>query len=450
VQQLPRRLGMWSLVAVTMGLLIGSGIFRTPATIADLVGSAPAIAAVWVLGGLATLCLALCLAELGAMFPQAGGAYIYLREAFGPASAFAYGWTYLIVTPSSWAAITLIFAEYLGQFLPLSQTDKRIAATAVLLFVTTASYVSLTFATAIQGVATSAKTFALAGIAVVLFALGDGATGAFAQPAVSGSLTFGAFIVALVAVLWPYEGVVASCAMAGEIRDPQRNVPRALIISVVGVMALYLLINAAYLYVLPVATVASSGLVAADAMQRVTGGAGAAVIAACVMLATFGTVSASAIADPRVFYAMAVDGLFFRRIGLVHPRFQTPHIAVAVCGALSVLYIWVSTFEALAAQFILGVWPLYALTVAGLIWLRRRRPDADRPYRAPLYPLVPIVFLLAATALLVGSMVELPIVSLINFAIIGASYPVYLLWRRAAARAIVPARDVSPEHAGRG
>jgi amino acid transporter len=288
------------------------------------------------------------------MFPQAGGAYVYLREAFGPAAAFAYGWTYLIVTPSSWAAIVLIFAEYLGHFVTLSLTGKRIAATAVLLFCTAASYRSLTFATAIQGAATSGKAFALAAIAVVLFALGDGSTGAFAQPASSSSLTFGAFIVALVAVLWPYEGVVAGCAMAGE---------------------------------------------------------------------------------------------FFRRIGSVHPRFQTPHVSVAVCGALAILYIWISTFEALAAQFILGVWPLYALTVAGLIWLRLRRPDAERPYRAPLYPFVPVIFLLAATALLVGSIMELPVVSAINFAIIGASYPVYLLWRRASARAIVSARDVSPEHA---
>jgi APA family basic amino acid/polyamine antiporter len=159
------------------------------------------------------------------------------------------------------------------------------------------------------------------------------------------------------------------------------------------------------------------------------------VVAACVMLATFGAASASAIADPRVFYAMAVDGLFFRRIGSVHPRFQTPHVAIAVCGALSILYIWVSTFEELAAQFILGVWPLYGLTVAGLIRLRMARPEAERPYRAPLYPLVPIVFLLATAALLGGAFIELPVVSLINFAIIAASYPVYLVWRRTTLRA---------------
>jgi basic amino acid/polyamine antiporter, APA family len=155
-------------------------------------------------------------------------------------------------------------------------------------------------------------------------------------------------------------------------------------------------------------------------------------------LATFGAASASAIADPRVFYAMAIDGLFFRRIGSVHSRFQTPHVAVAVCGALSILYIWVSTFEALAAQFILGVWPLYALTVAGVMRLRRSQPDALRPYRAPLYPLVPIVFLLATVALLGGSLLELPVVTLINFAIIAVSYPVYLIWRRITARGVNP------------
>jgi len=431
-EALPRRLGVWTAAAVTMGIIIGSGIFRTPTTIAQLTGSVGGIALVWTVGGLITLCLAVCLAELATMFPRAGGIYVYLREAYGPAVAFVFGWTFLLVNPAQWAAVSLIFAEYLGAFVPLTPDGKRLTASALVLFVSAANYCSLRFAAGIQNFATSAKVLALAGIALLVFLLGSGhaSDGALMQPVQFALPALGVFGVAVVAVLWPYEGVAASCALSGEVRDPAYTLPRALILSVLGVMALFLFINAAYLYVLPLQAVAGSSLVAADAMRAVSGPTGAAVIAACVMLSTFGTVAAVAIVDPRVFYAMARDGLFFERIGAVHPRYQTPHIAILITAGLAVLYLWVRTFEQLAAQFILGLWLFYALAVAGLVVLRVRRPLAPRPYRTFGYPVVPVLFVLSAGGLLLNSFVELPAIALTNLAVTCTGIPIYFVWKR--------------------
>lgn len=427
---LPRRLGVWTATAIVMGTIIGSGIFGTPASIASAVPSVGAVMVVWIIGGLVTICLALCLAELATMFPRSGGVYVFLREAYGPEMAFVYGWTFLLINPANWAAIATMFAEYLGAFVPVTPTGKHVVASLVVIFVCTANYVSLRFAAGIQNFTTSAKGLALAGIALTIFFLGSSSSGSFAQPVEFSVPSWGLFGVALVAVLWPYEGVAGSSSICGEVRDPARNLPRALITSVVIVMALYLLVNAAYLYVLPIDSIAKSGLVAADAMQAVAGPRGAQALAACVMLSTFGAVAAASISDPRVFYAMARDGLFFKKIGAVHPRFETPHVAIVVSGLLAVVYLWVRSFEELAAQFVLGLWLFYTLAVIGLIVLRFKRPDAARPYRTFLYPVVPVVFVLAAGMLLLNSLVELPTISLANLAVTALGIPVYYIWRR--------------------
>lgn len=417
------------MIAVTMGVMIGSGIFRTPSSIAQMTGSVGGIALIWIAGGLVTLCLALCLAELATMFPRAGGIYVYLHEAYGPAVAFVFGWTFLIINPAQWAAITIIFADYVGAFLPLTASGKRLVASALIVCVSAANYFSLRFASAIQNFTTASKALALAVISLLLLTLGNGSGGALAQPAQWSLPGLGAVGVAIVAVLWPYEGVASSCALSGEVRDPARTLPRALILSVLGVMTLYLLINAAYLHVLPFAVVAGSGFVAAEAMQSVAGSAGAAFISACVLLSTFGAIAATAIVDPRVFYAMARDGLFFKRIGAVHPRYRTPHIAIVVSAALAIVYLWVRTFEELAAQFILGLWLFYALAVLAVIVLRFRRPDSARPYRTVGYPIVPAVFVLCAAGLLVSALIELPAISLINLGVTAAGIPFYLIWK---------------------
>jgi len=441
---LPRRLGFWSAIAVIIGIIIGSGIFKTPASIAQAVDSVWAIMGLWVAGGLVTLCLGLCMAELATLFPHSGGLYVYLREAYGPTVAFVFGWTFLLINPSVWSAIAIIFAQYLGQFVPLSASGQRGAATVLILFVTVTNYFSVRLAVSIQNIATAAKTFALVAVAGIVFGMSDGAGGAFTQPSTVHWPALSALTTAFLAVLFSYEGVAGSCSVFGEVRDPARTLPRALIISVVTVTLLYLLVNAAYLYVLPLQTVATSELVAAQAMAAAIGPAAAAIIAACVMLSTFGAISATAIVDPRVFYAMARDGLFFQSIGTPHPRFQTPHVAVAISGVLACCYVWMRSFEQLAAHFVLGLWPFYLLAVAGLMLLRWRRPDALRPFRTPLYPLVPLVFIMTALGLLVISFIELPETSLINLGVAALGTPVYLVWRRYTTRPTTPpATDLS-------
>jgi len=426
---LPRRLGLWSLVAITMGIMIGSGIFRTPSSIAQMTGSVGGLTLIWSLGGLITLCLALSLAELAAMFPRAGGIYVYLHEAYGPAVAFVFGWTFLIINPAQWAAITVIFAEYASAFLPLTAGGKRLVASALIVFVSAANYFSLRFASALQNFATASKALALAGISVFLFALSGGSTGALSQPITWSLPSISSAAVAIVTVLWPYEGVASACALSGEVRNPARTIPRALVLSVICVTLLYLFINAAYLHVLPFKAVAGSELVAADAMQTVAGRTGAAIIAACVLLSTFGAIAGTAIVDPRVFFAMARDGMFFKRIGAIHPRYQTPHVAIVVSAILAIAYLWVRTFEELAAQFILGLWLFYALAVLAVMVLRIRQPTTPRPYRAVGYPVVPGIFVLSAIGLLAGAFMELPTISLLNLSVTLAGIPVYWVWK---------------------
>src|SRR6266404_5602963 len=358
--ELPRRLSLVSTIAVMVGLIVGSGVFRAPSSVAGAAGSVGAITLVWVIGGLVTLCLALCVAELSTMFPRAGGGFVYLRESFGPATAFAYGWTYLVViTPSAWATIAMVFAEYSG-----------------------------------------------------------------------------AFVVGLVTALWAYDGVVPASSVFGEVRDPARTLPRALVVGVLAVTVIYLGMNAALLYVMPVNAVAASKLVAADAMRAIAGQTGVSIVAAAVMLTTFGALASTALCDPRVVFATAHDGLFFRVIARVHRRFETPHVAVMLCGVLAIVWVWARSLEQLAAQFVLGLWPFYALMVVGLLRLRAMRPDAPRPYRVPLYPWVPLACVAGGVVLLVGSFIELPDVSAINVSIIALAFPIYFAWRAMSGRKV--------------
>jgi len=431
-QGLKRDVGIGVAATVTIGLIIGSGIFRVPATVAAQLGSVSAILVVWVVGGLVTLCLAICLAELATAFPSAGGLYVYLREAYGPALAFVFGWTFLLVNPAMWAAIALIFAEYLGQFMPLSPMAQRFVASGLILTVSAVNFRSVRLAGLVQGIATSAKVLALAAVAGVLLLAGSRAHGSLVAGVTATGVSSKEVVFAVVAVLWSYEGVAAACALAGEVRNPGRTLPRALILGVLAVVALYLLINLAYLYVLPMSVLGASPFVAADAMRAVAGESGAAAIAACVVVSTFGALASTALVDPRVFYAMACDRLFFAAIGKAHPRFQTPHRAVVISAALGCGYVWIRSFEELAAQFVLGMWPFYALAVFGAMRLRRTRPQLERPYRVLGYPLTPVIFLVAALLLIGCSLIELPGVTLLNFAVAAIGFPVYWLWQRPA------------------
>jgi APA family basic amino acid/polyamine antiporter len=435
---LPRRLSAWSLGAITVGIVIGSGIFRSPSEIAGLVGTPLGVLVVWLLGGVVTICLALSVAELAAMFPRAGGLYAYLEEAFGRRAAFIFGWTFLLINPANWAAIALIFVDYLGIFVPVGPSQSRLIASAAILVVSMVNIVSLNLSSRFNWLFTFIK-----GLALILLSAGILLWSSPPhQPSgfVHHSASIAGWGTALIAVLWPFEGVVAAAAMAGEVRDPKRSLPIGLIGGTLFVTLTYLLVNAALLKSLAVDGMAASAFVAADAARASMGALGGTLVAACAVVATFGALIAGATCDPRVLFAMAKDRLFFSRVGAVHGRFRTPHIAILLSCIVAIAYVWIRTFEELAAQFVLGMWVFYGLCVIGLIRLRRTQPDVVRPYRVPWFPVLPLVFIVACGALLVNAFIELPTTSLVNVVVIALGLPVYELWmliagdRRKAAR----------------
>jgi amino acid transporter len=439
---LPRRLGFWPATAVTIGVIIGSGIFRVPAVVAGDVGSVTGVAAVWILGGLITLCGALSLAELAAAFPRSGGVFVYLHEVYGPGVAFLFGWTLFFLSPAGIAAIALVFAEYLGTLVPLSLFGIRLVAAGLLAILGGACYRSVRGTGALVSAATAAKVAALAALVLAALLLGDGSAGSFGRGAPAGGAHLGGIGLGLVAALWAYNGIQDMVPIAGEVRDPGRVLPRALLLGIAVVIVTYLSANAAYLYVLPYDALRASPLVASATAVRVLGTAGADAVAVAVMISTFGAVNGLMLTQPRIFYAMAREGLLFDRLAAVHPRYATPHVAVAAYAAIAVVCVWLRSFEQLAEAFVLGMWPFLALAAIGVIILRKRRPELERPYRTLGYPMVPLIFV-AGTFWVVGSaLLARPLTTLAGIALTLAGIPVYLLRRRAGR---VDAAGSSPE-----
>src|SRR5712692_8938896 len=387
--RLPRRLGLWSAVAVLVGSTIGGGIFRTPAVIAQRVPAPGLMLGVWVLGGLLALCGALTYAELAALFPRSGCVYVYVREGFGRLPAFLFGWAeLLLIRASALGAIATPFAEYLLRSLGLDPTRPPY-----------------------DGVV-------------------HGNFAHFAETA--GPVRSGLFGLALVSVMWAYDGWGDLSFVGGEVRDPERNLPRALLLGTGAVVAIYLLVNAAYLYLIPIGPMAHSPLVAADAAQQLLGQLGVGLVAIVVMVATFSTLLGSMLTAPRIFFAMADDGLFFRRVARVHPRFQTPGVAIVLTAILGIIYVAFRTFQQLADQFVVAIFPFYALAAAAVFVLRRRRPPAvvTRPVRVIGYPVVPALFVLATLYMLGNALFEDPVRTGLAFLIILAGVPVYYTWLR--------------------
>ena len=438
---LTRRLGSVGGAALLIGLTIGSGIFRVPSAVAADVGTPAAIALVWVLGGMISLFGALSLAELAVMYPRAGGLYVFLREAWGPLPAFLYGWTELLITrPAALGALAMIFAEYAGAFARLDDSRVRVLAAAAIGALTLVNLRSVAMGTGIQNITTAAKVLALVLVAGVLLAMGDRSRGGLATASSLAPASWGGFGVALIAVLWAYDGWADTTAMSGEMRDPKRTIPRALLGGTLAVIGIYLVVNTAYLWVLPPEVMAASPLVASDAAARTMGSTGASLIGALVALSAFGALAAAVISGPRILYALAADGLFFARVAAVHPTYRTPWVATLVTGVLGIAYVSVRSFEQLAGAFVLGVWPFYALAVAGVLVLRHRRPGEARAYRTAGYPLVPLAFLLASALLLGNALMEETGLTLFGFGVILAGVPVFMAWRLVIARRVAAPR----------
>jgi amino acid transporter len=410
---LTRQLGLWSAVAVLVGSTIGSGIFRSPAGIADrLPGPLPLMAA-WVAGGMFALCGALTLAELSGELPATGGMYVFIREGWGRMPAFLFGWAELVlIRAASLGAISTTFSEYLLRVLgfdpsvaPYSDWVHYVAAVAIAL-TATFNYVGVRTSSVVLNLTTLAKYGGLLFIILLALAMGLPRTGGHFTPAVpAGSFHVAAFGLALVSVLWAFDGWADLSFVSGEVRDPRRVLPRAIIIGTLAVIAIYLLANLAYLAVMPVEEIRRSKLVAADVAERLIGAPGVVFVAVTVMLSTFGTLNATLLTAPRVFFAMADDGLFFRRVASVHPRFGTPYVSILLATGLGVVFVLLRTFEELADIFVTAIVPFYALAVASIFVLRRRAGYAP-PFRTPGYPVVPALFIIATLFLLGNAILD--------------------------------------------
>ncbi len=411
---LPRRLGFWTAVAVLIGSTIGSGIFRTPAGIAERLPGPLPMMLVWITGGLIALCGALTLAEVAGALPETGGLYVFIREAWGRLPAFLFGWAELVVIrAASLGAVATTFAEYFFRVLghdtavaPYSNWVHYVAALAIAL---TAgfNYVGVRWGALVQNVTTLAKYGGLVFIVLLAFAIGLPRTGgANYTPAIPmGSLSIAPFGLALVSVLWAFDGWADLSFVGGEVKDPRRNLPRALIVGTLAVIAVYIAANLAYLAVLSVDEIRASPLVAAEVAQRLVGAPGVVFVALTVMLSTFGTLNGSLLTAPRIFFAMADDRLFFKPVARVHPRFETPYVAIALAAALGILFVLVRTFEQLADAFVTAIIPFYALGVAS-VFVLRRRPGYNPPFRVPGYPVVPLLFILSTIYLLANALID--------------------------------------------
>jgi basic amino acid/polyamine antiporter, APA family len=429
---MPRSLGPWGATAVVVGVTIGSGIFRVPATVAaQLHAPGPAMLC-WLLGGLVSLCGALSVAELGAALPRSGGIFAYLLECFGPLPAFLYGWACLmVITPAALGATSTIFAEYLGYFLPISAAGVHYVAALTIVLMGVINYVGLRRASAVMNITTAAKFVAVIVLGLLAFT-------AVRAPATPPPLTMSAHAAnlsliasALIPVLWTYDGWSNLASVGGEASRPQTTLPMGLILGTSCVVLVYVVLNLGFWHALSASEMASSPLVAATAAARIPaiGSAGAALVAGLVLVSTFSGLNGSMMTDPRIIYGMADRGLFFRPVARVSPRFKSPSIAIGLSVAFGCVYVLQNDFAQLADRFVLGEWPFYALCVAGVYVLRRKRPDLPRPYRVWGYPVLPALFLLASLALMGNALVTDPRDTGITLLTIAVGFPAYVAWK---------------------
>ncbi|MDP4248364.1 MAG: amino acid permease [Bacteroidota bacterium] len=421
--QLKKNIGLASAITIVIGSVIGSGIFMKPATMAQQLGSPLLLTAVWLVAGLISIFGAMIYAELGAMMPETGGQYVYTRAMYGEFTAFLYGWsTVAVINTAAVASIAFVCAEYAGYFIhlprfppgteqslklhipfvadifPLQNFGVKILAIAIIAGITLVNYLSTRSGNRIQFVATILKVLALAALIGGILFSGKGNTRNFITDSPSfhlkGWALFAAFMAAVTGAFASYDGWSNVNMVAGEIKDPKKNISRSLLIGMTACILIYTLINLAYLYVLPVEKMATSPLVAADAMEKVLGTAGAAVIAGLIVISAFGATNINLLANARIVFAMGETKNFFTWAGKVQPRFRTPGNAIIVMGVWSSLFVLSGSFDILADMYIFMSWVFYGLTAAGIFVLRRRMPDAERPYKVTGYPVIPLIFIL--------------------------------------------------------
>jgi basic amino acid/polyamine antiporter, APA family len=431
---LRRVLGFSDVFNFLVGTVIGSGVFLVSAAMASAVGSPTLMFGVWVLGGALSLFGALALAELGAAYPESGGMYVYLREAYGPLVAFLFGWTsFLVIEGGGIATLSSAFAtRYLPFFVDLSPVAQRLVAVTLIMSLAVINVLGVRGSALVQRVLTALKITAILAIVVGLLVFADGDTSHFVNPPAppfSPGLLSGIGI-ALVASLWAYKGWELVSMIGGEVRDAQRNMPLGLLVGTAVVVALYLLANVAYLYVLPIDRIATSPRVAADAMQAGLGGDGARLVAAIVLVSIVGAMNGNIFTSSRLFFAMARDGLFFERMANVHARFLTPHVAILGLTVWASALTITGTFEQLAAYVVFGAWIFLGLTGLAVLVLRRTQPNRPRPYRTWGHPVTTILFAIAAFVISVNAFFAAFWNALAGLGLILLGIPAFLYWQR--------------------
>jgi len=446
---LQRVLGLWSAISIVIGTVIGSGVFLVPSTMIRYVGSVRNLFVVWVVAGLLSLFGALTYAELAAAFPEAGGEYVYLGQAYGPFWGYLYGWTQLWVAKSgSIATLAAGFYTYLTAFFPLLGVPflvlpfhigpggtlleihyGQLIAIAVILILAAINYVGVRSGGNTQVFVTAIKMLLIAGVIAVGLLSGKGDFSHFsAHIASTGGIA--GFFAAMVSALWAYDGWNNVSMVSSEIREPQRNLPRSLILGTSAVIATYILINVSYFYVLSPAQVSTSHRVAADMMASIYGRRAAAAVTIAVLISIFAALNGSILSGARVPYAMARDGLFFRFAARVHPKYRTPGNSMILLCLWSCVVVLSGWFDDLYNFVIFGSWILYLMTALSVFVLRKKRPDVVRPYRVAGYPVVPVLFVAVAAFLLVSTIQTRPRESLMGLGLMSLGVPMYFYWRK--------------------
>ena len=431
--RLKRVLSLMDATMINAGGIIGSGIFMVPATVALYTASSSLFFMVWIFGGIISLFGALSVAELGAAMPKAGGQYVYLNEAYGPVWGYLYGWSAVaVINTASMAAVGVAFAEYLRFFYSISDlTVKGIAIFSIILL-TIINIVDVKSGARFQNVFTFAKLGAILGVILLGLFLEGGSAQNFSPLFTdkSAQSLIGPLGLAMVAVLWTFDGWIFVTYVAGEVKDPKRNIPLSLIFCMAIVVSVYLALNTVLVYVLGFDQMIGSELVMADAASKFLGGKGAAIVTIIILISLMGANNGNVLTSARINYAMAKDKRFFKMAAAIHPKFQSPANALIIQCVWACILTFSGTFNQLITYIIFASWIFYGMSAGAVIILRKKKPNMDRPYKTPFYPWIPIIFILFAILLTFNTIMEAPRDAAIGTGIILAGLPLYYYWKK--------------------